>query len=110
MGATLCELCHVHPASYVCADCGRKTCSRHFDEGRWICHLCEEKAKRVEAIRSQTAAVGPHYFWVVGLGLALTFVGVAILIVYSLLKGIPTEGAGVIVLFIGPIPIVFGGS
>lgn len=108
MGTRLCEICGNRSARYVCQECGRSVCERCLEPNTWLCTDCwkqlQQEAPSQEAESGFTPLPSSMKFFLVGF--FLVFIGVVILMVASLIYGLP-DSVGLIV-FIGPIPIILG--
>lgn len=108
MGTRLCEICGNRSARYVCQECGRSVCERCLEPNTWLCTDCwkqlQQEVPSQEAERSFTSV--PSSMKVFLVGFFLVFIGVVILMIATLIYGLP-DSVGLIV-FIGPIPIILG--
>ncbi len=108
MGTRLCELCSKRSARYVCQECSRNVCERCLEPHTWLCTECCERLER-EAPRREAKGISPSlpsFMSVFLLGSLLIFAGMVIIMIATVLYGLP-DSLGLIV-FIGPIPIVLG--
>ena len=108
MGTRLCEICREKSAKYVCQECGRSVCERCLEPNTWLCTDCwkqlQQEVPSQEAERSFTSC--PSSMKVFLAGFFLLFIGVVVLMIATLIYGLP-DSVGLIV-FIGPIPIILG--
>lgn len=104
MQARSCEICGERPARYVCRECSRKICETCFEPNTWFCSDCYN--------RLEDTAPTPKYvqsgsiFKLLLAGFSLILVGVVFVVVATILLGGTVSFGGII--FVGPIPIIFG--
>ncbi len=102
-----CAICGKIPATYVCQNCGKPTCSDCFDAAGWTCYGCSRKAatgideeNHPQQFQFSLASV---LFLV---AFAAIFVG-TLLVALGSITNLGTSSAGAVIL-IGPIPIILG--
>jgi len=107
MPPPLCAVCGKTPATYICQNCGKPTCSNCIDAASWTCYDCGRKAAtgRGEVGYSQQFqfSLASLLFLV---AFAAIFVG-TLLIALGSIPNLGTSSAGAVIL-IGPIPIILG--
>jgi len=106
--SSLCEVCGVKDSRFVCSSCGRRVCEDCVDLDAWICARCSRQARRKEELEATPIGVRvaslPHILLLIGL--VTVALGTAILFVAVVLAGGGISAGGVV--FVGPIPIIFG--
>ena len=107
MPPPLCAVCGQIPATHVCQNCGKPTCSNCIDLSSWTCYECSRKttAGQGEVGYSQQFqfSLASILFFV---AFAAIFVGI-LLITLGSIPHLGTSSAGAVIL-IGPIPIILG--
>jgi len=102
-----CDICgKLTAALLVCRLCKRRVCEEHFKPQEGICSLCYKRLSLATQATEETS-VSATLFKLLFLGFFLMLVGVAVLIVAAALQG-DSIASGVLVIFIGPIPIILG--
>jgi uncharacterized membrane protein len=104
-----CGLCGESDARYVCESCGRNVCENCFAPQRWVCTHCLRKIVGRMGQPTEPAGGYPQsrLLLLFFTGFLIVFIGMALMIVSSLLSGTGSVSGGA-VIFIGPIPILLG--
>lgn len=108
MPPTPCAICEKIPATYVCQNCGKPTCSDCFDSASWTCHSCSGKAATgggdggypQQQFQFSLASI------LFLIAFAAIFVGM-LLVALGSITNLGPSSAGAVIL-IGPIPIILG--
>lgn len=104
MRVKACEICRKHTARYVCQECGREICEACLEPHMWVCSDCYGRVKRETLPSKGILWPSPHRLFL--LGFLLIFVGIVFVMIAMTLSGSPVSFGTVV--FVGPIPIVFG--
>lgn len=104
MRVRACEICRKRTVRYVCQECGREICEACLEPHMWVCSDCYDRVKR-ETPPSK-AILWPSPLRLLLLGFLLIFVGMVLVTLATILFGTPATFGTVV--FVGPIPIVFG--
>ena len=56
--AVLCDICQKRIAKFVCALCGRRVCSEHFDAKAGVCASCSKSRDGVRVRSKDQHAMG----------------------------------------------------
>ena len=107
MPPPLCAVCGKNPATHVCQNCGRPTCSSCIDLSSWTCYDCRRKftADQLDAGYSRQFQFSlPSVLFLVAF--AAIFVGI-LLIAFGSITNLGSSSGGAVIL-IGPIPIILG--
>lgn len=109
MPAPACEVCDKLNARYVCQACGKRVCQRCFSVDEETCVDCVaslgSSAQRSPSTREETRLGWGYRLFLIGF--FVTFVGMLLMLLSSLLY-LPNLVSGGIIVFIGPIPIPIG--
>ena len=103
-------MCGIKSSRFVCSSCGRRTCENCIDLEAWTCRHCSEEIDRRRGQKLEAGLAGvrvaplPQILLVVGL--AAVLLGFLIILTAAVLAGGEVSAGGVV--FIGPIPIIFG--
>lgn len=103
-------MCGTKSSRFVCSSCGRRTCENCIDLKAWACRQCSEEIDRRRGQELDAGLTGvrvapiPQILFV--FGLAAVLLGFLIILAAGVLAGGEISAGGVV--FIGPIPIVFG--
>lgn len=107
--ARSCEICGRKVSRYVCQECGRAICESCIEPDMWLCLDCYGKMERTTARGAEfeeTAPMFPPALKLFFIAFVLIFLGILILMLTAILSGL-TKASGLI-LFLGPIPVIFG--
>ena len=103
---TQCESCRAQEARYVCRACGKRICDQCFSSALWLCRICSKavnhSADEYPSVKNTLRAFEMKWF---GLSFAIITCGMLLIAIGSMTTG---NLSGGLVVFIGPLPIVFG--
>lgn len=105
----LCEQCGKRVSRYICQECGRAICELCIEPATWLCLDCYGRLERNAPRRAEPEEEMPTLSPVLKLffvAFLLMVAGIIILMLLTIISGI-TKVSGLI-LFLGPIPIIFG--
>jgi uncharacterized membrane protein len=104
MQVKTCAACRNGSARYVCQKCSRGICEVCFDLQTWLCADCHKSLKPpAQALKRLTWPL-PLKLFLFGLSLMLT--GTLLVVITAIFSGEPFAAGTVI--FVGPIPIIWG--
>jgi len=99
VSGTKCEICGVRDALYVCSRCGARVCGLCIDPHTWTCVRCGGEARPPQP--AGTPAIPTMLLMA---GFILAFLGFILMFIAGALSGGNVGG----VIFVWPIPLVFG--
>jgi len=104
MQAKTCAVCRNRSARYVCQECGRGICEVCFEPQTWLCADCHKSLKPPAQASERSTWPLPLKLYLIGLSLML--IGTLLVAVTVIFSGEPFAAGTVI--FVGPIPIMWG--